>query len=43
VNGLLLAVVHGVECGIWAVAYLWLGALDSPLDALLFSVDSLST
>jgi hypothetical protein len=43
VNGLLLALVHGVECGIWAVAYLWLGALDSPLDALLFSVDSMST
>jgi hypothetical protein len=43
VIGLLLAVVHGIECGIWAVAYLWLGALDSPLDAFLFSVDSMST
>jgi len=41
--GLLLAVVHGIECGIWAAAYLWLGALDSPLDAFLFSVDSMST
>jgi hypothetical protein len=40
---LLLAVLHGTECGIWAVAYLWLGALDSPTDALLFSVDSMST
>jgi hypothetical protein len=28
---------------IGAVAYLWLGALDSPLNALLFSVDSMST
>jgi hypothetical protein len=43
VIGLLLAVLHGIECGIWAVAYLWLGALDSPIDALLFSVDSMST
>jgi hypothetical protein len=30
VIGLLLAVLHGVECGIWAAAYLWLGALESP-------------
>ena len=36
VIGLLLAVVLIIECGIWAAAYLWLGALDSPLDALLF-------
>ena len=43
VMGLLLAVVLVIECGIWAVAYLWLGALDSPLDALLFSIDSMST
>jgi hypothetical protein len=43
VIGLLLAAVHGIECGIWAAAYLWLGALDSPLDAFLFSVDSMST
>src|SRR5215510_8212615 len=27
VIGLLLAVLHGIECGIWAAAYLWLGAL----------------
>ena len=31
VIGLLLAVLHGIECGIWAAAYLWLGALDSPI------------
>ena len=35
VIGLLLAVLHGIECGIWAAAYLSLGALDSPTDALL--------
>jgi hypothetical protein len=43
VIGLLLAVLHGIECGIWAAAYLWLGALDTPIDALLFSIDSMST
>jgi hypothetical protein len=41
--GLLLAVLHGIECGIWAAAYVWLGALDSPLNALLYSLDSMST
>src|SRR5262245_16436239 len=43
VIGLLLAVLHGIECGIWAAAYWWLGALDSFTDALLYSVDSMST
>ena len=43
VMGLLLAMVLVIECGIWAAAYLWLGALGSPLDALLFSIDSMST
>jgi hypothetical protein len=43
VIGMLLAVALLIECGIWAAAYLWLGALDSPLDALLFSIDSMST
>jgi hypothetical protein len=27
----------------WAVAFWWLGALNSPADAILYSVDSLST
>jgi len=43
VLGFLLAVALVIECGIWAAAYLWLGALDSPLEALLFSIDSMST
>jgi hypothetical protein len=43
VTGLLLAVLHGIECVIWAAAYLWLGALDSPMNALFFSLDSMST
>src|SRR5262245_43862970 len=41
--GLLLAMLHGIESVIWAGAYLWLGALDSPADALLYSLDSMST
>jgi len=43
VMGLLLAVLHAVECIIWAAAYLWLGVLDSPTDALIYSVDSMAT
>jgi hypothetical protein len=43
VIGLLLAVLHGIECGIWAAAYLWLGALDSPRNAMFFSLDAMST
>ena len=43
VVGLLLAVLHGMEAAIWAAAYIWLGALDSPKDAILYSVDSMTT
>src|SRR5262249_25888001 len=41
--GLLLAALHGIEAAIWAAAYIWLGALASPRDAILYSVDSMST
>ncbi len=41
--GLLLAVLHGIEAGIWAAAYWGLGALSSPQEALLYSVDSMTT
>jgi hypothetical protein len=41
--GLLLAVLHGIEAAIWAAAYVWLGALDSPQDAILYSIDSMTT
>ena len=41
--GLLLAALHGVEAVLWAAAYWWLGALNSPTDAILYSVDSMST
>jgi hypothetical protein len=43
VIGLLLAVLHVTECGIWAAVYWRLGAFDSFMDALLYSVDSMST
>ena len=41
--GLLLAVLHGIEAAFWAAAYLWVGALDSPAAAILYSVDSMTT
>jgi hypothetical protein len=41
--GLSLAVLHGLEAALWAVAYLWLGALDTMVQALLFSIDSMAT
>ena len=41
--GLLLAALHGIEAAIWAAAYVWLGALNSSKDAILYSVDSMTT
>jgi hypothetical protein len=43
VVGLLLAVLHGIEAAFWAAAYWWLGALSSPADAILYSIDSICT
>src|SRR5215510_4879993 len=43
VIGLLLAVLHAIECAIWAAAYWSLGAAHSLMEALLYSVDSMST
>lgn len=40
---LLLAVMHGFECAIWAGAYLKLEAIGSPADAMLYSVDAMTT
>ena len=37
--GLLLAVLHGIEATIWAAAYVWIGALNSTKDAILYSVE----
>ncbi len=41
--GLMLVVLLGIEATVWAAAYFWLGALDSPEDAILYSVDSMTT
>lgn len=41
--GLALAILHGVEALIWAGMYVWLGALASGHDAILYSVDSMTT
>ena len=38
-----LAILHGIESLIWAVAYLRLGALTSMPDAILYSLGSMST
>lgn len=40
---LALAVLHAIESMAWAIVYVWLGALPSPADAALYSVDSMTT
>src|SRR5262249_39291628 len=41
--GLSLALLHGIQAAFWAEAYLLLGALDTPAEAMLFSIDSMTT
>src|SRR5262249_53493811 len=41
--GVLLAVLHGIEAAVWGGAYLCLGGLAAPRQALLYSIDSMST
>src|SRR5208337_2397244 len=41
--GLLLTVLHMMEAAIWATSYLRLGAFDTPSDAILFSLGSMTT
>jgi hypothetical protein len=38
-----LVILHGLESLTWAFAYVHLGATSSPADALLYSVDSMTT
>ena len=38
-----LACLHATESLVWAVAYLRLGAFSSPADAVLYSLDSMTT
>jgi hypothetical protein len=40
---LALATLHAIESGVWAFAYVRLGALSSPADASLYSLDSMTT
>jgi hypothetical protein len=41
--GCALAVLHGLDALIWAIAYLLLDAFDTLGEAMLYSVDSLAT
>ena len=41
--GWLLGILHGPEAGIWAAVFVWLDALASPGDAMLYSLDSLTS
>ena len=41
--GLMLAVLHGIEAALWGAVYLFLGAVDVYSNAVLYSVDSMST
>jgi hypothetical protein len=38
-----LAILHGIESFAWAVVYVWLGAIAAPSDAVLYSIDSMTT
>ena len=39
----ILAVLHGLEAMFWAAAYLWLGAFGSYIDALLYSLGTMTS
>jgi hypothetical protein len=41
--GLMLAILHGIEAALWGAVYLFVGAVDVYSDAILYSVDSIST
>lgn len=41
--GLLLAMLHGLEALIWALAYVAIGAIQTWQNAVLYSVDSMTT
>ena len=40
---LILTALHGFEGGLWALAYWWLGALDSPSDASVYALATMTT
>ncbi|PNG24731.1 hypothetical protein [Methylocella silvestris] len=41
--GWALALLHGFEAALWAGAYLHVGAIDTPADAMFYSVDAMTT
>jgi hypothetical protein len=41
--GLHFTALHSAEAVLWAAAYWWLGAFNSPTDAILYSVNAIST
>jgi hypothetical protein len=43
VVALLLSMLHAIESAIWALVYVYLGAFPSVADAMLYSVDSMTT
>jgi hypothetical protein len=43
VSGWCLAILHGLDAGIWACAYVLLGAIPSFQGAMLYSVDCMAT
>jgi hypothetical protein len=40
---MLATLLHALEAAVWAVAYLWLGALPDTRDAMLYSLSALTT
>ncbi len=41
--GMALATLHAIEAALWALAYLWVGAIDTLEAAMLYSIDSMTT
>jgi hypothetical protein len=41
--GATLAALHATEAIVWGITYLWIGAMGSWLDAVLYSIDSMTT
>jgi hypothetical protein len=42
VLGVALAILHGLDAAVWAAVYLLVGAVATPGDAMLYSVDSIT-
>lgn len=40
---LLAMLLHGLEATAWALAYVWLGALENPHSALLYSLSAMTS